>query len=91
MSPWFVRSERYGIVLLVKLALVGAALAWGGFHHTFVRPKLLAGDVSWRGRTLLAESAVGMAVLLAAAVLVNSAPPVESGSSTQAGAPGSAR
>ncbi len=84
-------TEDYGVVLLVKLALVGAALAWGGFHHTFVRPRLLAGDVGWRGRTLLAESAVGMAVLLAAAVLVNSQPPVESGSPTQTGSAGSSR
>jgi copper transport protein len=84
-------SDRYGIVLLIKLALVGAALSWGGFHHTFVRPRLLAGDVSWRGRTLLAESAAGMAVLLAAAVLVNSQPPAEPGSPAQAGAARSGR
>ena len=30
-------TESYGRVLLVKLALVGVALAWGAFHH-FVNP-----------------------------------------------------
>jgi len=77
-------SEDYGRVLLVKLALVGAALSWGGFHHTFIRPRLLAGDTTSRGRTLLAEGATGMAVLLAAAVLVNSAPPSEPSTTTPA-------
>lgn len=72
-------SEGYGRILLVKLALVALALAWGGFHHKVVRPLLdgpRAEHVSGRvGRSLLGESAVGMAVLLAAAVLVDSKPP----------------
>ena len=71
-------SQRYGQVLLLKIALVGIALAWGGAHHFIVRPRLeqasdrFAGRV---GRSLLGESLVGMAVLLAAAVLVDSKPP----------------
>jgi copper transport protein len=71
-------TQGYGQVLLVKIALVGVALAWGGVHHFLVRPRLekanerFAGRV---GRSLLGESLVGMAVLLAAAVLVDSKPP----------------
>lgn len=68
--------EGYGQVLLVKLALVSAALAWGALHHFVVRPRLARG--AWSGglrRSLLGESALGVAVLLVAAVLVNSAPP----------------
>jgi len=69
-------SEDYGQVLLVKLALVSAALAWGALHHFVVRPRLERG--AWEGglpRSLLGESALGVGVLLVAAVLVNSAPP----------------
>jgi putative copper export protein len=71
-------NASYGQVLLVKLALVSVALAWGAFHHVFVRPALArGGDVFLGrvGRSLAGESIVGMAVLLAAAVLVDSAPP----------------
>jgi putative copper export protein len=63
-------------VLLVKLAIVSVALSWGAVHHFIVRPRLERGDtpVGLR-RSLLGESSVALAVLLAAAVLVNSAPP----------------
>lgn len=68
--------EGYGQVLLVKLALVSAALAWGALHHFVVRPRLERGDgEGGLRRSLLGESALGVAVLLVAAVLVNSAPP----------------
>jgi copper transport protein len=78
-------DTSYGKTLLVKLALVGLALAWGGMHHTFVRPRLERGE-SPRGvgRSLLAESTVAMAVLLAAAVLVNGAPPPVEGPGDEA-------
>jgi copper transport protein len=65
----------YGQVLIVKLALVAVALAWGAFHRFVVLPRLRAGD-SLR-RSLLGEGAVAVAVLLAAAVLVDSKPPVQ--------------
>jgi len=69
----------YGHVLLVKLALVAVALAWGALHRFVAAPRLARGQaggvVSRLGRSLLAESAVAMAVLLAAAVLVDSKPP----------------
>ena len=59
-------TTHYGHVLLVKLALVSVALSWGALHN-------LVGH-SIRG-SLWAESAVAMAVLLVAAVLVDSKPP----------------
>src|SRR5439155_15019342 len=70
-------SEGYGRVLLVKLALVSVALAWGGLHHTFARPLVERGHpiVGKLSRSLLGEASVGMAVLPAAAVLVDSKPP----------------
>jgi copper transport protein len=70
-------NESYGQVLLVKLGLVSLALAWGGAHHFLVRPRLERGAPLFAGlpRSLMGESAVGMAILLAAAVLVDSKPP----------------
>jgi copper transport protein len=70
-------NESYGQVLLVKLGLVSLALAWGAAHHFLVRPKLERGAPLFAGlpRSLMGESAVGMAILLAAAVLVDSKPP----------------
>ena len=70
-------AESYGRVLLVKLGLVSVALAWGGAHHTFARPLVERGHpiVGKLSRSLLGEASVGMAVLLAAAVLVDSKPP----------------
>jgi copper transport protein len=70
-------NESYGQVLLVKLGLVSLALAWGGAHHFLVRPKLERGAPLFASlpRSLMGESAVGMAILLAAAVLVDSKPP----------------
>jgi copper transport protein len=74
-------NERYGQVLLVKLGLVSLALAWGAAHHFLVRPKLERGAPLFAGlpRSLMGESAVGMAILLAAAVLVDSKPPPQPG------------
>jgi copper transport protein len=71
-------THDYGRVLLVKLALVAIVLAWGAFHHFLVRPALpdaSEGFLSRVGRSLAGESAVGLAVLLAAAVLTDSKPP----------------
>ena len=72
-------SERYGQVLLVKIALVCFALLWGAFHHFVVRPALERADSGFLtriGRSLAGESLVGVAVLLVAAVLVDSKPPI---------------
>ncbi len=72
-------TERYGQVLLVKLALVSLALLWGAAHHFLVRPALERGAPLFARlpRSLAGESAVGMAILLAAAVLVDSKPPAQ--------------
>ena len=70
-------SAGYGQVLLVKLALVSLALLWGAAHHFLVRPALERGAPLFAGlpRSLIGESAVGMAIRLVAAVLVESKPP----------------
>jgi copper transport protein len=71
-------THDYGRVLLVKLGLVAIALAWGAVHHFVVRPALDGasdGVLARVGRSLAGESAVGLAVLLAAAVLTDSKPP----------------
>jgi copper transport protein len=70
-------AESYGQVLLVKLALVSLALLWGAAHHFLVRPALERGAPLFAGlpRSLAGESAVGIAILLAAAILVESKPP----------------
>jgi copper transport protein len=71
-------STGYGRVLLVKLSLVSFALVWGAFHHFVVRPALDRADGSFLariGRSLAGESMVGTAVLLLAAILVDSRPP----------------
>jgi len=69
-------SASYGRVLLVKLAIVCVALTWGAAHHFLVRPRLERGDApGGLRRSLFGEASVALAVLFAAAVLVNSAPP----------------
>jgi copper transport protein len=72
-------TASYGHVLLVKLGLVSLALTWGAVHHFVARPALERGEggpiLSRLPRSLAGESAVGMAILLAAAVLVDSKPP----------------
>ena len=72
-------TAGYGRVLLVKLGLVALALTWGAVHHFVARPALEQGSggpiLSRLPRSLAGESAVGMAILLAAAVLVDSKPP----------------
>ena len=74
-------QTSYGRLLLLKVAIVLLALAWGGFHHTFVRPRLEAGDQPRVRASLLGESGVALAVLLVAAMLTNgSPPPVDTGS-----------
>jgi copper transport protein len=70
-------TAGYGQVLLVKLGLVSLALLWGAAHHFVVRPALERGAPLFAGlpRSLVGESLVGMAILLVAAVLVESKPP----------------
>lgn len=68
-------SAGYGQVLLVKLGLVSAAIAWGAFHHVVVRPRV--DRTTWARKSLLGEGAVAMTILLLAAILVDSKPPPE--------------
>jgi copper transport protein len=69
-------SVHYGRLLLIKLGLVALALAWGAFHHFVVRPRLDHPAVAGRlSRSLLGEAAVALAILLLAAILVDSKPP----------------
>ena len=78
-------AASYGRVLLVKLALVALVLAWGAVHRFFVRPALeSAGDgfLVRVGRSVVGESLAGIAVLLVAAVLVDSKPPQPGASSS---------
>jgi copper transport protein len=73
-------TTGYGEVLLVKLGLVSLALAWGGVHKLVAVPAVARGGEGALPRlrgSLLGESMVGMAVLLAAAVLVDAKPPVQ--------------
>jgi copper transport protein len=72
-------TSGYGHVLLLKLGLVSLALGWGGAHRFLAVPRIRrAGVVGVLSRSLVGESAVAMAVLLAAAVLVDSKPPPQS-------------
>jgi putative copper export protein len=73
-------TTGYGQILLVKIGLVSLAFAWGGMHKLLAVPAVVRGDgravLRLRG-SLLGESIVGMAVLLAAAVLVDAKPPAQ--------------
>jgi len=68
-------ETHHGRFLLLKLAIVALALTWGAVHHLVVRPRLAAGDEPNVRPSLLGEAAVAFAVLLAAAILTNVAPP----------------
>jgi copper transport protein len=71
----------YGQVLLVKIGLVSGVLLWGGVHKLLVLPALERnssnGFLSRIGRSLAGEALVGAAVLLVAAILVDSRPPAQ--------------
>jgi putative copper export protein len=71
-------TTGYGQVLLVKLGLVVLALGWGAMHRLIVVPDVARGGTGFFARlprSVLGESVVGMAVLLVAAILVDSKPP----------------
>jgi copper transport protein len=80
-------TTGYGHVLLVKIGLVSVALAWGGMHKVVAVPAVARGSTGLFGRlqrSLIGESMVGMAVLLAAAILVDAKPPPQSAPSQPA-------
>jgi copper transport protein len=69
-------TTGYGQILLVKIALVGLAFAWGGLHKLRAVPAITRDGTVPRLRASLAgESMIGMIVLLVAAFLVNAKPP----------------
>jgi len=69
-------TTAYGQILLVKIALVALAFAWGGLHKLRAVPVVARGGALPRLRASIAgESMVGMIVLLVAAFLVNAKPP----------------
>ena len=73
-------TTSYGEILLVKIGLVSLAFAWGALHKLVAVPAVARGGERALPRlrgSLLGESMVGMAVLLAAAVLVDAKPPVQ--------------
>jgi copper transport protein len=74
-EPAALWETSYGRFLLLKLALVAVALVWGAVHHLLVRPRLVEGREPRVGPSLAGEAAVAFAVLLAAAILTNVAPP----------------
>jgi copper transport protein len=73
-------TTGYGRILLVKIGLVALAFAWGGLHKLVALPAVARDSEGALARlrgSLVGESMVGMAVLLAAAVLVDAKPPVQ--------------
>jgi copper transport protein len=68
-------TTEYGRFLLLKSALAAFALSFGAVHHLVVRPRLEAGGEPDAGPSLAGEATVAFAVLLAAAILTNLAPP----------------
>lgn len=91
-APSDLVETRYGVILLIKLCLVVLALAWAGFHHFVLRPRLDRPAAVGRARGSLAgEGAVGVAILLLAAFLVNAAPPEPARTPVSAAPPAASR
>lgn len=79
-TPSDLWTTAYGRILSVKITLVAVALAWGAAHRLLVRPRLENPEAPAHSRvrrSLVGESFVGIAVLLTAAMLVNTPPPDE--------------
>ncbi len=87
VAPSHLFDTPYGLTLLAKLALVAPLLGLAAYHHLVLTPRLQPPGVSHRGRwgvlrsSIWAETAVGAAILIAAAVLAGS-PPVTAGAVT---------
>ena len=78
-------TTEYGRFLLLKSALAAFALSFGAVHHLVIRPHLERGDEPDVGPSLAGEATVAFAVLLAAAILTNLAPPpIDAGPSSTA-------
>jgi putative copper export protein len=69
-------TTSYGRTWLAKLILVAPLLLLGLWHNLALRPGRFQQAEQWLARTLRIESAVGISVLLAAALLTATPPPV---------------
>jgi hypothetical protein len=79
-------STLYGRILLAKLCVVGLMVALGGYHQFIVHPRIVASvDLSGRNahlssqrfrHTLRIEALLGLSVLLLAAFLGTTSPPL---------------
>lgn len=74
-SPGELTGHPYGVILLAKLALVGAAVALGGFNRFVVMPSVLAGGSVRRFVLALRVEAVVLAIVLVLAALLGSTAP----------------
>jgi copper transport protein len=69
-------GTAYGRLLVIKLGLVAAVVALGGWHWLSVKPALGSEQVAGRlRRTTLAELALALAALAVTALLATTAPP----------------
>ena len=71
-------TDRYGRLVLLKVALLGPLVALGWYNKNRVGPRLMAGDAGTPGafrRALQAEAVVMLLVLSAAGILAASPPP----------------
>ncbi|MEK7217296.1 MAG: CopD family protein, partial [Chloroflexota bacterium] len=80
VTPAHLVDTPYGLTLLAKLALVAPFLGLAAFHHLIVAPSIRRhqgqGRPVWRVLpfTLKSEAAMGIGILIAAAVLAGSPP-----------------
>jgi copper transport protein len=77
------RSTAYGHALLVKLGLLVAMLALGGFNHFFIGPRVRrsSGAVEHFRHAVALEAALGIVILLVVGVLT-SLPPARDAATT---------
>jgi copper transport protein len=69
-------TSRYGVLLLLKSAVFGAALAFGGYHRRVAIPRISAGaPTATIRRTLVVEASVLLGALALAAILSQTPPP----------------
>lgn len=69
-------TERYGLLVSAKIAILGALVAFGAVHQRVLTPHLQRGGHPNRFRRVLAAEALVMAsVLLVAGVLASTSPP----------------
>jgi putative copper export protein len=69
-------TSRYGVLLILKSVVFGAALAFGAYHRRFAIPRIAAGaPAATIRRTLVVEASVLLGALALAAILSQTPPP----------------